>query len=456
MKRSNTRFTVAYNGDIDLIPRLARYQEVESIFGKLAVDILGGGRPSFMLASATMDDVKKSVTEAHRCGIHYYYLLNSVCQSNLEWTRAHNKRLVEFIEQLDEAGIDGVVVATPYMLDLMKKRFPRIKVSMSTFCMTTSPTKAKTWEDLGADRIMVMQDMNRNFRILEQIRRAVSCELEIFATNMCLYQCAFPTAHMPAVAHASASRSATGGFYIDYCASQCAFKRLSDPVEFIKGRFIRPEDIHHYEDIGFDVFKLSGRAKSSEWLERMVKAYSERRYEGNLADLITYPYMSSKGEGTLDNPFRYLLKSRHINLSVLKTVGKIMEMRDMFSIDNRALDGFLDHFKRFDCDSAVCGTDCRYCHEIARETVAVDRTRIGTWLAMFREMFDMLADGRAFKRNGFLKGAFASMVGVLLKLAPRRNKFHMQSGVDSTGVGQNKQGRENAGRKAKEMVGAGR
>jgi collagenase-like PrtC family protease len=421
MNINKPKFTVAFNGDLALIPKLAQTKEVESIFGKLTADLVGGGRPSLMLAKMDMAHLKKCIAKAHEHGLQFYYLLNTVCQSNMEFTRDYNNKLVEFLTELDEAGIDGVVVAVPYMLSLIKKRFPRIKVSISTFAMVTNPSKAKRWEDLGADRIMLMQDVNRNFRVLPKIREAVKCEIEIFATNMCLNQCPFVQGHMPANGHASCTGSQTKGFFLDYFSSQCAYRRITRPVEFIRGRFIRPEDLQDYMDLGINVFKLSGRSKSSEWILRMVKAYSERRYDGNLADLITYPYLGSQGEDFITNPARWILKPQHIHLNLIKKIVEAANIRDIFRIDNRKLDGFLDFFKDFDCEKAICGKDCRYCDQVAAKAVTVDPRKATPWIQKFKEIFEMYADGRAFKKNGLLTTLVTSVASKLIRT---KNDFH--------------------------------
>jgi collagenase-like PrtC family protease len=135
------------------------------------------------------------------------------------------------------------------LLDLVKRHAPRLKVSISTFAVINSPQKARVWEGRGADRLILYADLNRNFKALEKVRRAVKCELELFANVMCLYQCPFPPLHAPCKAHASSTASKTKGFTLDYYAYTCAHSRMKDPVEFVRGRFVRPEDVAFYRDL---------------------------------------------------------------------------------------------------------------------------------------------------------------------------------------------------------------
>jgi collagenase-like PrtC family protease len=57
------------------------------------------------------------------------------------------------------------------------------------------------------------------------------------------------------------------------------------PDELFKSPFIRPEDMEHYEGI-VEVIKLCGRTIGPAFLQRVVHAYANRRYEGNLLDLM--------------------------------------------------------------------------------------------------------------------------------------------------------------------------
>jgi len=62
-----------------------------------------------------------------------------------------------------------------------------------------------------------------------------------------------------------------------------------------------PEDLHYYEKLGYETFKIVERNTPTQILLERVKAYSERRYDGNLLDLVqnyAYPKTSwRRGQG---------------------------------------------------------------------------------------------------------------------------------------------------------------
>ncbi len=399
------RLTVAHNGDRELVPQLARFGCVESVFGKMPNDLVGGGRSSFLLADMDFEALRGLIGQAHAHDMQFIYLLNSPCLSNLEITRDFNNRLFAFIGSLVEAGVDAFVVAMPYMLEMIKRHFPQIKVSISTFALIDSVRKARYWEGLGADRLILQQDLNRNFILLRKIRTAVSCELELFANNMCLFQCPIPQFHAAYKAHSSSSKDLTGGFCLDYCAFNCALRRLEDPAAFIRGRFIRPEDVHLYENLGIDVFKLADRVKDTAWLVNTVAAYAARRYDGNLTDLIPYPYLQGDRDVILSRPEEWLLRPDHVNLEVLTELRNIGASQTMVTIDNRRLDGFCEHFQQQDCLDKVCGQDCGYCAAIAEQAVAFDQEKTAARMTRHRYLLEMLISREAFAAEALWKRA---------------------------------------------------
>jgi collagenase-like PrtC family protease len=381
---------------------------------------VGGGRPTALLANIGRKDLVRSVRLAHEHGLKFYYLLNSSCMANEELTRTTNRQIHALLDAIAELGVDGVVVALPYMLSLVKRRFPKLRVSVSTFAGICNAQRARQWQDRGADRLILPPDVNRDRPMLEKIRRSVTCELELFANVMCCYQCPSDFAHASANGHASRSTDALGGFGIDYHSYQCTERRLRSPGEFIRGRFIRPEDMDTYRDIGIDVLKLSERLRSTPWLIRVASAYSSRRYDGNLADLIAYPVFHEKDAATLTDTTRFYARGRHVNAALLRVIQEVKDCETPVYIDNRKLDGFLDHYFRRNCEGAVCGVDCRYCDSVAARAVSMDGEKQARCLAHVQQISRMLES-----RDGFTADNPIVRLGMGLKrtLTSRKNRF---------------------------------
>lgn len=333
------KFCVPANFEKGLIPRLPE-GDVHSLYGKLSVDCVGGGRSSYLLPRITKEDVAQCVKKAHEKGILFNYLLNSVCIGNRELNTGWQKEFRKLLDWLTQIKVDSVTVAIPLLARLICKDYPHFKIIASSLAHIKTIEEAQYWEGLGVDAIILHSVfINRDFRGLGRIRKYVRCSLELIANNACLDRCPMSTYHHHVPGHASQTDDHKNGPAVNYFLLQCRSQRLKDPVNFIRSDWIRPEDIRHYEDAGIEYLKIVDRNQSTRFLVNAVKAYAQRRYDGNLADL--FPFGASA-------PF---LKVR---------------------IDNRALDGFLDHFIKGRCQKGACDT-CGYCASVTKKAVKVNK-----------------------------------------------------------------------------------
>lgn len=183
-------------------------------------------------------------------------------------------------------------------------------------------------------------------------------------------------------------------------------------MNYIRAVWIRPEDLGIYESLGYRDFKLLERNAPTEVMVRRVKAYAERRYEGNLLDLIQpYAYRSRDhpkrywGGGLLWNA-RYFLRPFLVNPKRLLKLRRLAERRGMLRppleqgvfIDNRKLDGFLASFPQEGCAAKDCAS-CRYCFEWAARVVQIDPSYRRACLALYQEVLEDLWGG-GIRRSG--------------------------------------------------------
>jgi collagenase-like PrtC family protease len=395
------KFSVACNFDDALLAGLKPYPVYE-LFGKLTVDHFGGGRPSFYLPAVNSNRLKAYVDACHRQGIAFNYLLNASTMGNVEFTRQGQRKFTEMIEWLDSMGVDSITVASVFFLKIIKTRCPRIKVRISSHSFTDTPRKIRFWADSGADYIVISEvGIYREFKVLEAMRKAAgdAVELQLIVNNWCRQDCAIAGIH--AAALNSASQKNSRGFPLDYCFIYCNYLRFTEPVNFVRANWIRPEDLHYYEDIGYGNFKIVERNTPTRILVERVKAYYNRRCDGNLLDLLqNYAYPHEKFSGRELEYFstwrliKYFLKPAAVNLFKFIKVIKFGKAASILYplqgpnpvfIDNRKLDGFLERFRANGCASRDCD-ECRYCHRWAEQAVTIDPQ----WKSALKEVFDDL------------------------------------------------------------------
>ena len=370
------RFSLAANYDPELVPALAAYP-VDEVYGKFPADGVSGGRPRYLATPLSETDLRQYILQLDRHGMAFNYLLNGACFGNREWTRAWQKQVTALLDKLGDLGVRRLTVSTPFLLELVKRRFPEFTVKVGIYAQVDTPRRARFWEDLGADAITLESfSINRNFRRLAEIRQSVRCDLQLIANHACLPNCPMQTYHQNGFAHASDD---SGTLFIDYCFLRCSRSRLADPSQFIKAAWIRPEDLAVYEAMGYTTFKLLERGIPSAELLRRVKAYSERRFTGNLADLLlSYGFKDPIRKESLW-ALRHFWKPRQAKPRRLKPLLDLARLQGMLSplpespirVDAQRIPAnFLDGFRDRDCASLDCRT-CGYCERIAAQAVSI-------------------------------------------------------------------------------------
>ncbi len=372
------KLTIPVNWEDDYFEKID-FSQTEEIYGKLNVGLIGGGRPSLTLPTVKKSKVKEFVTEAHKRNLKFNYLMNGTCFDNLEITKTGYKDIRKTLDWLSEMEVDGISVSLPMVMEIIKKNYPHFSISASVQVRIDSFEKARYWENLGADKINISYvDINKNFDEIKKIKEKTTCKIQTIANLMCMNKCPMVTLHANYNAHASQKNHVNSNFSFDYYLFSCAEKLLSNPVEILKSAFIRPEDIHYYEEAGVDNIKLVERSMTTDALARIVKAYTDRSYDGNMMDLIhgLSKYIIYNNKSHYWKGLKYLLQPSKINLlkahklvNQLSTLREQKEFNESFDlyIDNKKLDGFMDFFHKGNCNRDC--NECKYCDKFAEKAI---------------------------------------------------------------------------------------
>ena len=363
------KISLATNYQDDLIEQIKGYPIYE-IYGKLKNDIIGGGRPDDELKDIDTINFENHVKKVRDSGIKFNYLLNGSCLSNNEQNKEWQYNLKKFLDNLYNIGVNALTITSPYILQLVKKYFgDKFTLRISTFACVDSFDRAKYWEDIGADIICAdFVKINRDFKTLKyMVDNLKHSKIEILATNSCLKNCPMIFTHTTALSHASDKTKGKEN-YEDWSLFYCQKIQNEREEEYIKSPWVRPEDIKYYEDIGIEHFKLTERGFPTSELVKRVQAYTNRKYDGNLIDLI-------QGHGCLDENGEKQLEKRKVKnkneiYNEIKRVRGIgcsrIYPRNIY-IDNSKLDGFIDFFVKENCNNNC--NECGYCKNFAKKVV---------------------------------------------------------------------------------------
>lgn len=119
----------------------------------------------------TYDQIKESVEKAHKVGSKIYVTCNTVPDNN------EIARLPQHFEQLNDAGVDAVIVADIGVMDLAKKYAPKCDVHMSTQTGIMNYHTANTLYNMGASRVVLARELS--LEEIANIRAKVPNDLEI-------------------------------------------------------------------------------------------------------------------------------------------------------------------------------------------------------------------------------------------------------------------------------------
>ena len=257
------------------------------LYGADAVYI--GGEQYSLRAAAdnfSIEDIKKGIDFAHSGDKKVYVTANII---------PHNediKEMPEFISNISSLGIDGLIVADPGVLTIVKEVAPDIKIHLSTQANNTNWKSALFWYQNGVKRIVLARELS--LKEVKEIRAKTpeDLELELFVHGaMCISY-----SGRCLLSNYMAQRDANRG----ECAHPCRWKYYlteeKRPGEYMpvyendRGTFIyNSKDlcmISHIPEIidsGVMSFKIEGRVKSAFYVATIVKAYRQEidRYLDN-------------------------------------------------------------------------------------------------------------------------------------------------------------------------------
>nr|NLJ03164.1 U32 family peptidase [Bacillota bacterium] len=220
-----------------------------------------------------MEDV---LSAARKRGVKVYVTVNIT---------AHNDEidlLPAYLAELEELGVDGLIVADVGVISLAKEYAPSIPLHLSTQANTVNYRAAKFWEELGLARLVMARELTREE--IARVRQETKAEIEVFVHGaMCM---AYSGRCL--LSNFLAGRDANRG----ECAQSCRWrytvmeeKRPGEymPIEEDEGgtHIFNSKDLRLIEyipdlaQIGVDSLKIEGRMKSSYYVATVVRAYRQ-------------------------------------------------------------------------------------------------------------------------------------------------------------------------------------
>ena len=224
----------------------------------------------------TPEELPQAVKFAHDHGVKAHVTVNIMPRND------EIALLPEYLERLDEAQVDALIVADLGAFTLAGKYAPHCQRHISTQQSIANYECAQAWFDLGAQRVVLARECS--LKEVAEIRRKVDPQLEIETFGhgaMCVSY-----SGRCLLSNYMTGRDSNRGACAQPCRYQYALMEEKRPGEYFpvyedeKGTYIlNSRDmcmIDHLQDLmdaGVDCIKIEGRAKSAYYAAIVTGAY---------------------------------------------------------------------------------------------------------------------------------------------------------------------------------------
>ncbi len=224
----------------------------------------------------TPEELPQAVKFAHDHGVKAHVTVNIMPRND------EVQALPAYLEQLDDAGVDALILADLGAFQMAKKYAPHCQRHISTQQSIANYECAQAWFDLGASRVVLARECS--LQEVAEIRRKVDPKLEIETFGhgaMCVSY-----SGRCLLSNYMTGRDSNRGACAQPCRYQYALMEEKRPGEYFpvfedeKGTYILNSrdmcTIDHLKDLmdaGIDCIKIEGRAKSAYYAAIVTGAY---------------------------------------------------------------------------------------------------------------------------------------------------------------------------------------
>ena len=216
----------------------------------------------------TIEEMKTWVDYCHLYGVDVHVTVNTLVKEK------EIESLKEYLKQLNEIGVDALIVQDMGAVEIIKKTVPDMTLHASTQMTVTSLEGVKYLEDMGFSRVVLARELSE--KEIEHICKNAKAEIEVFVHGA-ICMCYSGQCLMSSIL---GGRSGNRG----RCAQPCRlpYDLLENGKTVKSGYVLSPKDMALVNDlgtlkrIGVTSLKIEGRLKRAEYVSAVVGVY--RKY----------------------------------------------------------------------------------------------------------------------------------------------------------------------------------
>ena len=222
------------------------------------------------------EELKTAVDLCHAQGVRVHVTCNTMPRNE------EVAKLPQWLEYLDETGVDAVILADVGVLSLAIRHAPHVQRHISTQASIVNYQSARAWHELGAHRVILARELS--LEEIREIRQNAPKELEIeaFAHGaMCVSY-----SGRCLLSNYMTGRDSNRGECAQPCRYRYALMEEKRPGEYFpiyednQGTYIMNsrdmcmiDHVPQLMEAGLDSLKLEGRAKSAYYAAIVTGAY---------------------------------------------------------------------------------------------------------------------------------------------------------------------------------------
>lgn len=224
-----------------------------------------GGKKYSLRANAsnfTIEDIKSSCIFAHKLGKKVYVTVNILFHDeDLEGVKT-------YLKELEDSCVDAVIICDAFLIPIIKKETPKLKIVMSTQMSTSNTLSVKHFMEEGVDSIVLAREVTK--KEIKEIYDETHADLEVFLHGA---MCTCYSGRCVLSNYVTNRDSNRGG-----CAQVCRF--CFDLDKKRKKNFsVATKDLNladHIKDlieIGVKHLKVEGRMRGTYYIATVISCY---------------------------------------------------------------------------------------------------------------------------------------------------------------------------------------
>lgn len=354
---------IGSNFDFQMIDRIREINDIhtnsiiDEVYGSRKESAKLTARPAFRLPDIDRKSFCDYVKRLNAIGVSFNYTLNSSFLGGKEEIKKNESAILEYIKFLSCSGVGVITVTLPLMAEYIRTVDKNIRIEISTISHIDTVTQVALWKErYGISKVCGNLYKNREIKFLKGL--ATYCNKNNIVLTLivnefcgngldagsgvtnCIYRDHCYGLH-------SIGYDIDENIYCDYPMGRCIQSR-SKATDWIKMNFIRPEDLRLYNRIGINHFKITGRTGSTNYIFKVVKAYADEYFCGNVLELWKH-------------------------LETISGLEDDSKYTPNYHINNRDLDSFLNYWfenEQHICANEECGVSCTYCDSFYSKYIA--------------------------------------------------------------------------------------